>query len=197
MATMLDMVGSIVIFGILAVTIARVQVNIQNAMYENSASLIAQSNATQLARQLEFDLTKIGYGVPSGQQKILNADTAEISFKADLQNNKTLHTVRYTTGTVSEATATINPTDFPLKRNDNSGEIVQQWGLVRFRFWYYDSIHTMITTPVTTASELARIYSINTLFVVEAREPGSITVDTTYYSITWEKLTYPRNLRSF
>ncbi len=197
MATMLDMVGSVVIFGILAVTIARVQVNIQNAMYENSASLIAQSNATQLARQMEFDLTKIGYGVPSGQQKILDADTAEIRFKADLQNNKTVHTVRYRTGTVSEATETINPTDFPLKRNDNSGEIVQQWGLVRFRFWYYDSLHNLITTPVTHADSLKKIYSINTLFVIEAREPGSITVDTTYYSITWEKLTYPRNLRSF
>jgi hypothetical protein len=197
MSTMLDIVGSVVIFGILALTIARVQVNIQNAVYENSASLIAQSNATQLAKQLEYDLTKIGYRVPSGQQKILFADTAEIRFKADLQNNGTIHTVRYRTGTINEATETINPFDFPLKRTDNFGEIVQLWGLVRFRFWYYDSLHNMISTPVTHNDSLKKIYAINTLFVVEAREPGSITVDTTYYSITWEKLTYPRNLRSF
>lgn len=196
MAAMLDIVGSIVIFGILAVTIARVQVNINNAIYENSASLIAQSNATNLAKQIEFDLTKIGYGVPPGQ-KILYGDTAEIRFKSDLEGNGVIHTVRYRTGTTVEADETVNPSDFPIKRSDNYGEITQLWGTVRFRFWYYDSLHNMIPTPVSSASELARVYSINTLFVVEAREPGSITVDTTYYSITWEKLTYPRNLRSF
>lgn len=197
MATMLDIVGSVVIFGILALTIARVQVNIQNAVYENSASLIAQSNATQLARQLDYDFSKIGYRVPAGQKKILYADTAEIRFKADLENNGVIQTVRYRTGTVSDAAETINPADFPLKRSDNAGEIIQQWGLVRFRLWYYDSLHNMISTPITHDDSLKKIYSINTLFVVEAREPGSITVDTTYYSITWEKLTYPRNLRSF
>lgn len=191
MSTLLDIVGATFFFGILILTIARVQSNLNVAVYQNSFSVITQRNATDLARQIEFDFTKIGYRVAAN--KILAADTNRIEFRSDLGDNGIINTVRYSTGAIGEAAMTINPVDFPLKRGEGDDEIVQQWGLRRLRFWYYDYNHSEISTPITHVDSLKKIHAINVAFTVEGREPFK-GGDTTYYAVSWQKLIYPRNL---
>lgn len=190
-STLLDIIGSFFLFGIMMLTVARVQSNLNEAVYENSFSIITQRNATDLARQIEFDFTKIGY--KAGTVKVLSADTNKIRFRSVILDNGVMDTVQYTLGTVSEASATLNPNDFPLKRRDRLGEIVQLYGLTELRFRFYDNKNSQITTPITHIDSLKKIYSIDVAFTVEGREPGAAG-DTTYYAVSWRKLIYPRNL---
>lgn len=191
MSTMLDIVGALVLFGVLIVTIARVQSNLNQASFQNSFSVITQRNATELARQIEYDFTKIGFKIPV--QRILHADTNQIRFRSDLLNNGTIDTIKYSTGVVSEAAITANPFDFPLKRRNRNGEVTQQRSLRRFFLRYYDFNHSRISTPITDIDSLAKIYAINVFFTVEGREAAR-GGDTTYYAVSWQKLIYPRNL---
>jgi len=191
MSTMLDIVGALLLFGILIVTIARVQSNLNEASFQNSFSVITQGNATELARQVEYDFTKIGFRVPV--KRILHADTNLIEFRSDLLNNGIIDTIKYSTGTVSEATITANPFDFPLKRRSRTGVLTQQRSLRRFHLRYFDFNHSRIGTPITHIDSLAKIYAINVFFTVEGRETAR-GGDTTYYAVFWQKLIYPRNL---
>jgi len=191
MSNMLDIVGSVILFGILVVTIGRVQTNLNTAMYANSFTQITQHNAVQLARQLEADITKVGYHADT--EKIKVADSTHIKFRADFLNNGTLDEIEYWTGDTSDAHATPNKLDFPLYRKDKNGTIEQLWGTTYFRIDYYNMWYQKLATPVV-ADSLTKIYAIWLNFVMEGREPAGSAIDTTYYSITWQKLIYPRNM---
>lgn len=191
MSNMLDMVGSVVLFGILVVTIGRVQTNLNTAMYANSFTQVTQHNAVELARQLEFDFTRIGFKVPTN--KVTLADSTRIKFRSDFSNNGTISDIEYRIGTTNDADETPNPLDFPLYRKDQNGEIEQLWGTTYFRIDYYNMEYQKLATPVV-ADSLPKIYAIWLNFVMEGREPAGSAIDTTYYSITWQKLVYPRNM---
>lgn len=191
MSNMLDIVGSVVLFGILIITIGRVQTNLNTAMYANSFTQITQHNAVELARQLEFDFTRIGFRTPT--EKIKLADSTRIKFRSDFSANGTISEIEYRIGSVSDADETPNPIDFPLYRKDQNGEIEQLWGTTAFKIEYYNMWYQKLATPVVSDS-LDRIYAIWLNFVIEGREPAGSAIDTTYYSITWQKLVYPRNM---
>jgi hypothetical protein len=192
MSSMLDIVGSVVLFGILLVTIGRVQVNLNSTVYENAFSNQVQTNTVEFARQIEFDFTKIGYGVSTGN-KLSYADTATIAFRSDLKNTGIVDSIRYWTGDPTQAASTMNPLDFPIFRRDSDGILTQVWGTTRFHLQYYDSLHTRISVPITHPDSLRKVRSIEVTFSIEGREPGS-AVDTIYYAVAWQKLIYPRNL---
>ena len=84
MSSIMDMITAAVIFGVLTLTVARVQSNINISAYQNQYNVIVQTNAVELARQIEWDFTKIGHRA-SGQ-KILMADSTQIRFVANLDN---------------------------------------------------------------------------------------------------------------
>lgn len=191
MSSMLDMVGSVILFGILVLTIGRVQTNLNTAMYENSFTQITQRNAVEVARQLEFDFAKIGYHVAT--DRIKAADSTSIKFRSDLTNNGTVDEIEYRIGTLAQASVTPNPLDFPMYRKDKNGQIEQLWGMTGFRIRYYNMAYRQLPTPVVTDS-LPKIYAIWLTFIIEGREPAGSAIDTTFYSITWQKLIYPRNM---
>jgi hypothetical protein len=191
MSNMLDIVGSVLLFGILVLTIGRVQTNLNTAMYANSFTQITQRNAVELAHQLEHDFAKIGFHAST--EKIKAADSLSIKFRSDLMNDGLVDDIEYRVGTISEADATPNPVDFPLYRKDKDGEIKQLWGMTRFNLKYYNMEYQQLASPVPSDS-LPRIYAIWLTFVMEGREPAGSAIDTTYYSITWTKLVYPRNM---
>lgn len=193
MSNMLDIVGSVLLFGILVLTIGRVQTNLNTAMYANSFTQITQRNAVELAHQMEHDFAKIGYHVSNPSERIKAADSLSIKFKSDLMNNGSVDEIEYRIGTKEEADATPNPVDFPLYRKDKNGEIKQLWGTTRFNLKYYNMDYQQLASPVPSDS-LSRIYAIWITFVMEGREPAGSAIDTTYYSITWTKLVYPRNM---
>jgi len=194
MNVMLDYIASMLIFGILILTIARVQSNINTTLYLNTQSIVTQGNATSLARQIEWDFLKIGHRVPG--QKIIYADSISLRFKSDLENRHIIDDVRYRILATSELPSTFNPRDFPLVRETGSGTIKQNFGLVEFKLHYVDSLYRPIPMPITTVSACARIKGIYVSFRVEASEPTVTAVDTQWAAVSWQKLLFPRNLNS-
>ena len=192
MSSMLDMVGSAIIFGVLILTVARVQGNLNSTMYQNTFNLNTQTEAVLLARQIEYDLTKAGYRVTGA--KILIADSTRIAFKGALTYGGTVDSIAYYPG--SEDTTTTNPHDFRFVRYAASkGGLSQRLGMTYFSISYYDSLNNLMPTPVTGADRFA-IRGIHVKFRVESLEPvtDASTRDSSYYAVYWEKLIYPRNL---
>lgn len=191
-SSLVDMITSTVIFGVLALTIARVQSNINVTMYQNQFNVVTQTNAVEFARQIEWDFTKIGYHI-SGQ-KILLADSTQIQFRADLANKSVSNIVQYLVGDTSQCSFTMNKNDFPLFRIQDGRTVKQNWGLTHFRMTYYDDSDVKILTPITAASDLARIHSIKVSFELQSAEPVVSMHDSTWAVVTWEKTIVPRNL---
>jgi hypothetical protein len=192
MSSIIDMITAAVIFGVLALTVARVQSNINVSSYQNQYNVTVQTNAVELARQIEWDFTKIGHRVAG--QKILLADTTEIRFVANLDNLTTTNSVRYDVGDKSQCLTTSNLRDFPLFRIQDGKTVKQNWGLTSFRISYYGDANVKIPTPITSASDLARIHSIDIAFQLESPEPVISQRDTTWAAASWEKTIIPRNL---
>jgi hypothetical protein len=191
-SVLVDMITATLIFGILALTAARVQANINVTMYENQFNVLTQTNAVELARQIESDFTKIGYHI-SGQ-KIFSADSTQIQFTADLCNTRSTSTLIYSVGNPNQCTTTKNVNDFPMFRSQDSKIVVQNWGLTYFRLAYYDSTNKKIPTPITGATNLARIHAITASFRLEGPEPVVDGRDSVWSAVTWKKTIIPRNL---
>jgi hypothetical protein len=194
MSSMVDMITSAVIFGVLALTVARVQANINLTMFQNQHNVVTQTNSVELARQIEWDFAKIGHRVTG--QKITAADSMEIRFVADLDNKHVLNNVRYYVGDTSQCSMTMNRHDYPLYRVQDGRSVRQNWGLTSFRITYYDKWDQKIHTPVTDAADLAKIHSIKVAFQLESAEPTISMTDTVWAMVTWEKTIIPRNLGS-
>ncbi len=192
MGALFDYIASVIVFGVLALTVARIQINLNSTMYQNTFTLTTQRNAVELARQIEFDFLKIGNRVRG--LKITAADTSQITFRADLKNNWDTVLVSYAAGTKGMSSQTKNKRDFPLLRTEKGATITQQWGLTRFFMQYYDSLNNRMTTPITVADSLRRIRAIDVQFTVESPEAVISATDTMWAGVNWHKLIYPRNL---
>ncbi len=191
MSTLMDYVASGIVFGILAISVAKVQLNINSTLYDNTFSIIVQQNAVQLALQIEHDFLKAGYRVASGAVSV--ADSTRLTFTSDLNNNHTIVTLAYTIGDSTQLPNTPNVHDFPLYRTEAGATVKQNWGLTYFRLAYYDSVMNKIPTPV---SNKALIRAIQASFVIQSPEPVYTSYDTTWPAVTWQKLLYPRNLNN-
>jgi hypothetical protein len=192
MGAILDYITSVVIFGVLLLTVARVQTNLQSTLGQSTFNLTTQRSGVELARQIEYDFLKIGHRVNG--LKIGVADSTRITFRSDLENNHNVLTVAYRAGTPSEATYSMNPDDFPLYRAINGVAVRQNFGLTSFRIWYFDSLYNQMTTPITVVDSLRKIKSIRVRFTVTSQDPITDGIDTVWSAITWEKHIIPRNL---
>ncbi len=194
MNVLLDYIASMIIFGILTLTIARIQTNINTTLYLNTQSIITQGNATSFARQIEFDFLKIGHRTRG--QKIFFADSTKLIFKGDLENRYVQDSITYSVGTTDNATHTFNPRDFPLYRYEGGAVNVQHFGLIEFKLTFMDSSYQQIPMPITTTADCALIRGINLYFKVESAEPTMTPFDTLWAAVSWQKLIYPRNLNN-
>ena len=192
MSTFFDVIASTIVFGILALTVARVQNNINATMYENQFNFVTQTNAVELARQIEWDFSKIGHHVTG--QKILWADSTGLRFYADLRNNSVINDITYLCGDTSALHGAKNPNSFPLYRRSGLQTVQQNWGLTYFRITYFDSAYQKIQTPITTLARIQAIKAIDVAFKIESSEPVYSASDTTWAAVTWEKTIVPRNL---
>ncbi len=194
MASMLDMVGSAIIFGILILTVARIQENLNSTMYQNTFNTQTQQLAINIARQMEYDFTKVGYRVGTTNQKIFHADSTKIAFKGGLTYGGTVDSIVYELGELD--TTSQNPRDYRLLRTTNSGTISQRIGLVDFRLSYFDTTNTAMATPISTLAAFNAIRSVNVRLRFESLEPvqQAFMDSATYFGVNWEKLIYARNL---
>jgi hypothetical protein len=192
-STVLDLLGSAAVFGILLLTVGRVQVNLNSTLYYNTYTYMTQNYALELSKIIEHDFTKIGYRIPAGTAAIDTADTNRIQFSYRYPRVDGSHrTVRYRLGP-SDATSQ-NPRDSILYRTENSATTAFTIGLTEFRLTYLDSLYRTMSTPITTLARADSIYAIRVYYKVQSFEPVVVTGEPQYISVIWDKLIYPRNI---
>ncbi|RPI04703.1 MAG: hypothetical protein EHM64_09100 [Ignavibacteriae bacterium] len=190
MSTFLDIIMSAFIFGVLTLSLGRVQVNMNNTKAQNQFSYTVQTNAVELARLVEHDIVKIGYHVTG--PKITAADSSSIAFNAALDNTGASTPIQYSVGAPSGLTETSNPRDFVLLRTVNGNTTSINFGLIQFNLKYFDAQNAIIPTPIIGSAQLDKIRGIRIRFSIQSSE--SVPVDTVWESVSWEKTILPRNL---
>jgi len=190
MATMWDLIISGIIGGSLMLSIFALNGNLMQVGHETIRDSYAETELLGFTQLIEYDFNKIGYRATA--PRVTKGDSTEIIYNCDDGNNHIIHSIRYTAGTVSEASATANPRDFPLYKYIGGTQSLKNfYGLTSFRFDYYDSLGSSITMPITATSELNRIKLIKVRAVIQSFFP----VDTTYASCYWERTFVPKNLQ--
>lgn len=192
MPSLIDVLGSLIIIGIILLTVLGVATDLGQASYDKTFTLNLQTNAVTAARILESDFVKIGYRAPT-KPAISYATTEAITFKSDLQDAGTVNTVQYFVGPLTDPAVALtkNPRDRVLYRVMDGQTIAVNIGITEFGLAYFDSVGA----PTTDAS---RIKSIRLKVRLESPERViqryETDADSTYPGVFWEKTIFPRNI---
>ncbi|MEJ2193738.1 MAG: hypothetical protein P8X73_02625 [Ignavibacteriaceae bacterium] len=190
MAYFLDIVGSMVIGSVVVLILLVLNLNIISSSSENLNTNIAQRDLTTAVWVMEYDLYKIGYRTTGS--KIATADSNEIKFYTDLDNDGNQDSIHYYLGNVSEYSSTSNPLDRPLYRKENNESISTAFPVVNFNLTYHDSIGNRINySSLTSQSGRDIVKTITVKLAIESGEP----IEGNYQISEWAKKITPKNLR--
>ncbi len=119
MAVLIDILSSVFIGGFIILMAFGILDSTNKFLYSHNDDLIVQESLTSINTILEYDLDKMGFGVPENQNVVLWADSAHIQFLADLDRNWQSDTVEYYVGSATELSHSPNPSDRFLYRKVN------------------------------------------------------------------------------
>ena len=162
-STLLDILGSIIIGGILMSIIFRLSDSATEKTYNNSGELSLQQNLATVAQIIERDFRKIGYcanwnKLPDPSKAILMADSTGIKFLTDIESDGNLDSIYFYLGPTSELSATENPRDRLLYRVvNNDNPIEANLGVTHFSMIYYDALGDTIYHPIVNNGEISSI----------------------------------------
>jgi len=162
-STIIDILGSIIIGGILMSIAWRLSDAATEKTYNNGGELSLQQNLATVAQIIEWDFRKIGYckdwnKLPDPSKAILYADTSSIKFLTDVDYDGALDSIYYYMGPTSELSETENPRDKILYRVVNDETPVQSnLGLTRFYMVYFDALGDSVSLPPDNYGLIASI----------------------------------------
>ena len=183
----LDIIGSVIIGGILLITLFRLSGRATENTYNKSGDLTIQQNIASIVRVFENDFRKIGYcadwkKMPDPQKSIILADVDKFKFLADIDKNGTMDTIYYYIGPTSELIYTANPRDRFLYRVVNSEKPAQvNLGVTQFSLTYYDVSKDLIKPPIYANGGL---YTIQVDLAVENVE----AYNQKYSTVFWRQI---------
>lgn len=185
----LDIVGSFLIGGLILLILINLNLSISNSAVENLNTNLSQGNLTSTSYIIEHDIYKIGYRV-SGE-KIVTADSTELKFYTDIDNNGTKDSIHYFLGDPAQMYFTFNPDDRLLYRVMNNEKAKSSIIVVDFNLTYYDSLGSaMDYASLKNPSIRERVKTISVNMSVESPEP----VDGEYQGAEWKKNIIAKNL---
>jgi hypothetical protein len=194
MSTLLDIISSTFIAGVLLLLLIKLNLFVSNASFASDNELKMQLNAKTFAEILNNDFRKIGY--KHNGVSILTAENERFKFVGDLQRpGETgygiIDTVEYFIKDSSYSLGTTNQNDIILVRILNSTDSITgaSLGLVKLNFSYLDSL----SSPT---ADLSLIKYIKTELWIEPTEPVNnfITGQNDSVFTYWEFTIYPRNI---
>ncbi len=183
----LDIMGSMIIGGILMITLFRVSDRATERTYNNSGDLTNQQNIAAVVRTLEYDFRKIGYcadwtQIPNPSKSIIFAKSDGIKFLTDVDRDGKVDTMYYYIGPTSELIYTANPRDRFLYRVVNNEKPVKvNLGVTQFDLVYFNVDKEIIPVPI---SVLGEIYTIQISVAVEDIE----AYDQKYSQVFWRQI---------
>ena len=195
-STLLDILGSIIIGGLILLILFRLNTSATSNLYNNTSEANVQSAMISVGTVLEDDFRKIGYckdwtKIPDPTKAILFADTSSIKFLADLNNTGTVDTVYYYLGPTSELLNTPNPRDRLLYRViNNETPKSSNVGITEFKLTYFDSFGNVLSTPVSPPGQIQKMQ-------IDLRVENPEPIDSTYVVAFWRQLRLTaRNLQN-
>jgi hypothetical protein len=194
MNTMLDILGSTIIGGMLLLLVFKLNLFMSESGYSSDKELRLMQNTKTLAEIMNSDFRKIGYNYEP--TAIITAQTDRFKFVGDLEapgqaGNGVVDTVEYFLEDSTHVPGTTNLKDKILVRVLNNADTISgpSLGLVKLQFSYLDSV----STPTV---DLSKIRYIKTEMWVEPEESVNNFVtgnnDSTF--TYWEFTIYPRNI---
>lgn len=173
-SSIIDIIASAVVAGLLLLMTLRLtsQANETSSVYNGNVTL--QQNIVTLVGWIEHDFREIGYcrdftKIPVPTKSIRHADSSDITFWTDVNNNGNLDSIRWYIGPTSEMSSTANPRDRKIYRQVNNATTAG-WvlGVTQFRLQYFDYDGDTLPTPVP---QPALIYSMQISIACESPYP--------------------------
>ncbi|MEW6006188.1 MAG: hypothetical protein AB1695_12825 [Stygiobacter sp.] len=195
-STLLDILGSTIAGGMLLMILFRLNdAAVQNS-YNYTADLIVQQNLVEVITLLEYDFKKIGYckdwtKIPDPSKAIIYADSTDIKFLTDVDNDGNIDTMRYYVGQPSALTDTPNPRDRMLYRVvNNATPASANLGVTQFNLKYFDALQQELSLPI---SNFSQIQTIQLNITVES----SYSYANDYSKVFWRQIRLSaKNLRN-
>jgi len=188
---LLDIIGSTIIAGMVVMILLTVNISTTTSSSALLFTTIEQRKITAATELIQYDFYKIGYLVPG--EKIAIADSNEIKFYADIDNDTEIDSVHYYVGYTTDLSYTTNPDDKPLYRQRNyQDSLLAEIPVVDFNLSYYDSIgNSLDYSSLTSSAGRNLIKSIKIKIKMESDE---LYADE-YRTSEWKKKISPKNLR--
>jgi hypothetical protein len=191
MSYLLDIVGSMIIATMVVMILLAVNINTTASSSVILFTTIEQKKIMDVSELIQYDFYKIGYLIPD--EKISVADSNEIKFYTDIDNNSSIDTIHYYLGSTYDLSYTTNPNDRPLhRRRNDTDSLSTEIPVVDFNLSYYDSIGNLLDYSALTNSAVRDlIKSIKIKIKVETDE----LYDDEYRTSEWKKKISPKNIR--
>lgn len=150
MNTMLDISGSVIIGGLLILSLLALVYAVSDAQLSLGRSLAVQNQSSMLEDVITADLLSAGYAVPDSLSAIVAADTNRIVFLADVNGDAAFDTISYyasqTTGSNGEEINTVNR----LLSSDPGNPWVFRFSTIDFTFYDRHGIETDSVSAVVS-----------------------------------------------
>ncbi len=191
MSYLLDIVGSMIIAAMVVMILLAVNINTTASSSVILFTTIEQRKITDVSELIQYDFYKIGYRIPD--EKIFVADSNEIKFYSDIDDNNVVDTIHYYVGYTSDLSYTSNPNDKPLYRQRNNHDsLLTEIPVVNFNLSYFDSIgNSLDYSALANSAVRDLIKSIKIKITVESDE---LYADE-YRTSEWKKKISPKNIR--
>jgi hypothetical protein len=174
-AVIIDILGSMVIGGILLLILFQMNDNATQNTYNFSGELVMQQNLVTTVEVLEYDFRKIGYcedptKLPNPELNAIRyADASHIKFYTDVMispyndpnGDGSIDSIEYKLGPASELSGTPNPDDKILYRIVNGVSRGVNLGITEFKIKYFTDklINGNVTLAEIPSSELPLTYT--------------------------------------
>ncbi len=151
MATLLDLLSSMIFGGVLLIII----LNANDIAAENhsvyNGDVLVQELLVSTARLIEGEFRNMGFGVSEKQAAVTYADTSRIAFLCDLgRDGGFIDTVKYALGPTSELHRTQNELDRYLYRGINAGALLKVGVVTLFKLRFMTRSGEELPTPVSS-----------------------------------------------
>lgn len=187
MQVILDLLGSIVIGGLLILMMLNLNSSISESAATQTFNNITQQNLTAVSDILENDFRKMGYHI-FDSVKVTYTDTAEIKFQTDLYSDSVIHVVHYYFNPAAVSGQENTNTHVLYRQIDNNPHMPINLGLTKFRLWYYDGAGNLLTG--NSVATLAKIRAIKVAMSIESVSAWNKKYSGAY----WERTIKPKNL---
>ncbi len=195
-STMIDIVCSLLISGILLVTAMRMDVTATGNTFESQENLTVQQNMTSLVEMLEYDFRKIGYCrntslLTDPAYFIQNGDTSSISFLTDVANNGSVDTVKYWLGNTPIPGCQNKNARMLYRQVDSQTPLASNLGVTEFHIDYFNTFGGPLPTPFGSPNQ-AQVIRITLMVEPVAAYDSSFA---TNFSLWQQTRLVSRNLK--